>query len=67
MNDHVDESDLRDQIAALGREVYGDDFGRFLNTPRRSLSWETPAALIKRGDLAPVMAVLIRAVEGNFG
>jgi hypothetical protein len=67
MNDQVDEHDLRDQIATLGRQVYGDDFGRFLDTPRRSLSWETPAALIERGDLAPVVAVLIKVVEGDFG
>ena len=26
--------DAREQIESLGREVYGDDFGTFLATPR---------------------------------
>lgn len=61
------EADLRGEVEALGREVYGDGFARFLETPRRSLASETPAALIGRGDFAPVKAVLIQALEGDFG
>ena len=55
------------RIEALGREVYGKDFEQFLVTPRRSLDGETPAALIDRGDLEPVMNVLVKALEGDFG
>jgi hypothetical protein len=54
-------------IDALGREVYGDSFEQFLATPRRSLAWETPAALLRRGDCAPVLEILLDAYEGNFG
>lgn len=61
------EPDLRSRIETLGREVHDEDFERFLETPRRSLAWMTPAALIEQGDLEPVLAVLIRAVEGDFG
>jgi hypothetical protein len=55
------------RIESLGREVYGKDFEQFLVTPRRSLDGETPAALIDRGDLEPVMNVLVKALEGDFG
>lgn len=55
-----------DSIEALGREIYGKDFEQFLVTPRRSLDGETPAALIDRGDLEPVMNVLVKALEGDF-
>lgn len=56
----------RDQIEALGRQVFGDRFEAFLQTPRRSLDWETPAALIERGDYAPVIAVLVKLADGTF-
>ena len=55
------------RIEALGREVYGEGYEQFLVTPRRSLDGETPAALIARGDLEPVMNVLVTALEGNYG
>lgn len=51
---------------ALGREAYGDGFETFLQTPRCSLGWETPAGLIERGDYEPVIAVLVKTVEGDF-
>ncbi len=62
----VDPSAL-DQVEALGREVYGDGFEAFLETPRRSLAGETPAALIGRGELAPVIAVITKAATSDFG
>ena len=55
-----------DQVEKLGREVYGDGFEKFLETPRRSLAGETPAALIARGDLEPVIEVLTKAALGDF-
>lgn len=58
---------LRRRVETLGREVYGDGYARFLETPRRSLGGETPAALIQRGDFEPLMAVLAKASEGDFG
>lgn len=55
-----------EQIETLGREVFGDRFEAFLQTPRRSLGWETPAVLIERGDFAPVIAVLVKLAEGTY-
>jgi hypothetical protein len=60
-------SDRRARIFSLGLQVYGDDFGAFLETPRRSLDDETPAELMKRGDDERVLQVLVRAAGGNFG
>jgi hypothetical protein len=60
------EPDIRKQIETLGREVYGDDFEKFLATPRRSLDWATPATLIERDERQPVLAVLTRMADGNF-
>ena len=54
------------RVDALGREVYGESYQQFLATPRRSLDWETPAALVERGDCAPVLDILISVLEGNF-
>jgi hypothetical protein len=65
MADEADRGD-RDQIEALGSEVFGDRFEALLQTPRRSLGWETPAALIERGDYAPVLAVLVKLADGNY-
>jgi hypothetical protein len=65
MADHADRAGP-DQIEALGREVFGDRFEAFLQTARRSLDWETPAALIERGDYAPVIAVLVKLADGTF-
>ena len=48
--DDAEGRDLRARIDRLGREVYGVDFEKFLETPRGSLNWETPAALLDRGD-----------------
>jgi hypothetical protein len=59
--------DARDEVEALGREVYGDDLPVFLATPRASLGGETPAALIERGDVEPVRQVLITGLLGDFG
>jgi hypothetical protein len=67
VTDHTDESDLRKRLHALGREVYGADYETFLNTPRRSLGGETPAALLERGEDQRVLEVLVRALEGSFG
>lgn len=63
----ADEQDRRARIETLGREVYGDEFDTFLRTPRRSLDWETPAAMIERGDVEPVIDILTNALHGNFG
>lgn len=63
----IEPPDLRSLIQTLGREVSGHDFEKFTATPRRSLDGDTPAALIERGDLEPVMDVLIRTREGDFG
>ena len=46
--------------------MFGDRFEAFLQTPRRSLGWATPAALIERGDYAPVIAVLVKVAEGTY-
>jgi Protein of unknown function (DUF2384) len=62
-----EERDILARIEMLGREVYGDDLEAFLATPRRSLDWETPAALLERGDAERVLEVLVRAADGNFG
>jgi hypothetical protein len=59
--------DLRTRIEVLGREVYGDDLDTFLTTPRRSLGWQTPAALVERGEYERVLDILIRAATGDFG
>lgn len=69
MHDAVNQNapDPRAEIQALAREVYGDDVGSFLTTPRTSLGGEAPAALIQRGDLEPVRQVLITALLGDFG
>lgn len=56
----------REQLETLGREVFGEGFETFLQTPRHSLGWETPAALIERGDYAPVIAVLVKLAEGTY-
>jgi hypothetical protein len=61
------EADLHGEVEALGREVYGDRFAEFVETPRPSLASETPASLIERGDFAPLKTVLIQALEGDFG
>lgn len=58
--------DTRARIEGLGREVYGDDFEAFLQTPRRSLGWETPASLLERGDGRRVLEILMRAANGDF-
>ncbi len=63
----AEERDLRSRIDLLGREVYGEDFEKFLETPRRSLNGETPAALLERGENERVMQILVRAVNGDFG
>ena len=63
----AEDRDLRARIESLGREVYGDDFEKFLETPRLSLDWETPAALLERGDDERVMEILVRVADGNFG
>jgi hypothetical protein len=34
---------------------------------RLSLDWETPAALLERGDDERVMEILVRVADGNFG
>ena len=60
------DSPLQAQIETLGREVYGDDFEKFLVMPRGSLDWETPAALLERGDFEPVPQVLAKMASGNF-
>jgi hypothetical protein len=65
MNESI-KPDPLDQIETLGHEVYGEDFDRFLATPRGSLHWETPAALMERGDYQPVLAVLIKMLDGTF-
>lgn len=54
------------ELAALGREVYGDDLPRFMTTPRRSLDRRTPAAAVMRGDLQEVMGILAQAYEGQW-
>jgi transcriptional regulator with XRE-family HTH domain len=59
--------DQLDEIAALGREVYGDDLPRFMSTPRRSLGHRSPAAALMRGDIRDVLAVLAQAAEGQWG
>lgn len=61
------EGDLRARIDSIGREVYGDDFEKFLETPRLSPDWETPTALLERGDDERVMEILVRVADGNFG
>jgi len=58
---------LRSRIDLLGREVYGDDYEKFLETPRRSLNGDTPAAQLERGDDERVMQILVRALNGDFG
>jgi hypothetical protein len=60
------ERDPVEEIETLGREVYGDDFEKFLATPRRSLDGDTPAILIARGDYARVIALLGQMVNGDF-
>ncbi len=55
-----------EHLVALGREAYGDGFEAFLQTPRRSLGMECPASLIERGDYEPVIALLVKAIEGDF-
>jgi hypothetical protein len=62
-----EEGDLRARIDLLGREIYGEDFEKFLLTPRRSLDWKTPAVLLERGENERVMQILIRAANGDFG
>ena len=62
----LDAQDLRARIETLGREVYGDDFEKFLATPRRSLEWESPRALIDRGEFERVLRVLERYADGDF-
>jgi hypothetical protein len=62
-----EEPDLVARIRSLGREVYGEDLETFLATPRSSLDWETPAALIERGDGQRVLHLLMRAADGDFG
>ena len=62
-----DDTDALALLEALGREVYGEGFEDFLTTPRRSLGGETPATLIARGELLPVMDVLVTALEGDYG
>ena len=47
-------------------EALGDRLEAFLQTPRRSLGWETPAALIERGDYAPILAVLVKLADGDY-
>jgi hypothetical protein len=61
-----EEGDMHARIELLGREVYGEDFAKFLATPRRSLDWETPAALLERGENERVMQILISAANGDF-
>lgn len=63
----AEERDLRSRIDLLGREVYGDDFEKFLVTPRRWLGWETPGALLERREDERVLQVLVRAANGDFG
>jgi ABC-type phosphate transport system auxiliary subunit len=63
----AEEPDMRARIETLGREVYGDDFEKFLETRRRSLDWEAPAALLERGENERVMQILMRAANGDFG
>ena len=58
--------DPREEIEALGREVFGDDFEEFLVTPRRSLGSETPAVLLLREDYQDVLALLRQMVIGYF-
>jgi transcriptional regulator with XRE-family HTH domain len=59
--------DQLDEIAALGREVYGDDLRRFMATPRRSLGLRTPTAALMRGEIGEVLSVLAQAAEGQWG
>ncbi len=58
--------DQLDEIAVLGREVYGDDLPRFMNTPRRSLGWRSPASALMRGEIRDVLGVLAQAAEGQW-
>jgi hypothetical protein len=58
--------DPLEEIETLGREVYGDDFEKFLATPRRSLDGDTPATLMARGDYARVIDLLGNMVNGHF-
>ena len=63
----AEEPDIRARVDMLGREVFGDDFEAFLATPRRALRWETPLALLERGDAQRVLDLLLQAADGNFG
>jgi len=58
--------DQLDEIAALGREVFGAELPRFMSTPRRSLGHRSPAAALMRGELGDVLAVLAQAAEGQW-
>ena len=59
-------ADPAERIEALGREVYGERYEAFLDTPRRSLGLATPRAMLKRGDHEPVMRLLAKTLNGEW-
>ena len=58
--------DQLDEIAALGREVYGDELQRFMSTPRRRLGRRSPTSALMRGELREVLSALAQAAEGQW-
>ena len=58
------ESVLSD-IKLLGDEVYGKEFDKFLETPRKSLHGRSPKEAIAQGDAGNVLSGLAATSEGS--
>jgi len=62
----LDASDRRAEAETLAREVYGAEDESFWATPRRSLGMRTPRETLEAGDADAVIAVLAKALNGEF-
>jgi hypothetical protein len=60
------EQQPRLEIVELGRDVYGDSFPAFMDTPRRSLGGRTPRQALADGDVGSVREILVNAREGHW-